>query len=130
MPFASWQPEVAAAGLASVRALAVATTHTAATAASTAAANAVLLPIDSLPSTQLSPQLPTQRLVLPTPTVGDEPVTLWRRSGYNPRGRAAPKNLPVSERANPIRSYISSSVGSDARRAFSAPTASSRWSSR
>jgi hypothetical protein len=45
------------------------------------------------------------------------------------RGRAAPKNRPASLLTKPIRSYIASSVGSDAFRAFSAPRASSRWSS-
>ena len=49
---------------------------------------------------------------------------------YRPRGRAAPNNRPASAFTKPMCSYIASSVGSLARRAFSAPTASRRWSSR
>ena len=48
---------------------------------------------------------------------------------YSAFGRAAPKNRPSSLLTKPIRSYIASSVGSDAFRAFSAPRASSRCSS-
>ena len=49
---------------------------------------------------------------------------------HSPRGRAAPKNRPASGLTKPMWSYIASSVGSLARRAFSAPTASRRCSSR
>src|ERR1035437_2849174 len=52
------------------------------------------------------------------PRMGDESVTRRLRDDYRPRGRAAPKNLPASDRQKPIRPYIASSVGSDARRAF------------
>ena len=48
---------------------------------------------------------------------------------HSARGRAAPKKRPSSGLTKPIRSYIASSVGSDALRAFSAPRASSRCSS-
>src|SRR3954453_2173868 len=58
---------------------------------------------------------------------GQAEGTKWRACvpPYSPRGRAAPKKRPPSDFTKPIRSYICSSVGSDVRRAFSAPTASS-----
>src|SRR6476659_689545 len=74
--------------------------------------------------------LPQESLPGHARRVGGEPVKTGLRSYYSPLGRAAPKKRPPSDFTKPIRSYMTSSVGSDARRAFSAPTASSRCSSR
>ena len=53
----------------------------------------------------------------------------FRAAFYSRFGRAAPKRRPAFGSTKPISSYIRSSTGSDAFRAFSAPTPSSRWSS-
>src|SRR5512133_3631851 len=121
-PFADCSRQLLAdeAGLASVRAVATCVATSAATAAAARPATARTFTLMSSPP-QFVGRWFGRRFSLIGEGGGGDPVKGGLRSDYRPLGRAAPKKRPPSDFTKPIRSYMSWSVGSEARRAFSAP---------